>query len=89
MLRVIFPVLMVIALVVGYSSSYIVDAREVAIQVCLGDITRVVNMAPKDSKKPGKNEKPGLYFMMPFICKKRAFSKLTMTLSGRSGRHGV
>jgi len=75
MLKVLLPAILVIGGVITYLSAYIVDTRNQAIQVCLGEISRSINAAPLSEKelvarkevlaKKGSSKNPGSSVEIP------------------------
>jgi membrane protease subunit HflC len=71
-----FVALIILALVVvlGYSSIFTVDERELAIKFRLGEIVKA-------------DYEPGLYFQMPFINNVRKYEKRILTLDARPANY--
>ncbi len=51
MFKVLIPAILVVGGVITYLSAFIVDTRNQAIQVCLGEISRSINAAPLNDKE--------------------------------------
>jgi membrane protease subunit HflC len=67
-------IILALVLVLGYSSIFTVDERELAIKFRLGEIVKA-------------DYEPGLYFQMPFINNVRKYEKRILTLDARPANY--
>ncbi len=69
-MRLLFPILIIVAIIIGLNSIFVVKETEFAIKFRLGEVVRA-------------DYEPGLHFKMPFINNVRKFERRIITLDMR------